>query len=210
MSITPHMRGHFSARNQGSAHACVSTTIRMRRVTLNNAGGWYLGEELLNKVFIFVFFGHKKYSSSFIALWLNHWCHMDCVNDVLTTFLVLHHVSCIAVNGGSESFHISSKISSFSHHFIYIFCIVLLPTVWIRSFLFIFPCPLSPSHFSPSIISKKLLSKKKYHILYLFLWHSKTIQVFCKKNINILKKNYINVIIAFKNTERYKQNNKKE
>ncbi len=36
-----------------------------------------------------VFFAHKKYSRSLIKLWLNHWCHMDYFNDVLTTFLGL-------------------------------------------------------------------------------------------------------------------------
>ncbi len=33
--------------------------------------------KLLNKVIIFVFFAHKKYSRSFIKLRLNHWCHME-------------------------------------------------------------------------------------------------------------------------------------
>ncbi len=42
-------------------------------------------EELLNKVIIFVFFAHKN-SHSFIKLQLNHWCHMDHFNYVLTTF----------------------------------------------------------------------------------------------------------------------------
>ncbi len=45
-----------------------------------------MGEKkLLNKVF----FVHKKYSRSFITLRLNHWCHMDYFNNVLTTFLGL-------------------------------------------------------------------------------------------------------------------------
>ncbi len=46
---------------------------------------WFEGEELLNKVVIFVFFAHKKYSHSFIKLQLNHWCHMDYFTDALTT-----------------------------------------------------------------------------------------------------------------------------
>ncbi len=41
-------------------------------------------EELLNKVVIFVFFAHKKYSRSFIKLQLNHWCHMDMVVPLLS------------------------------------------------------------------------------------------------------------------------------
>ncbi len=46
--------------------------------------GWCGGEELLNKVVIFVLFVHKKYYCGFVELWLNHWCHMDYFNDVLT------------------------------------------------------------------------------------------------------------------------------
>ncbi len=65
-------------------------------------------KKLLNKFIIFAFFAHKKYSRSFIKLWLNHWSHMDYFNDVLTTFLGLEHCSCVA---GSESSQISSKIS---------------------------------------------------------------------------------------------------
>ncbi len=44
-------------------------------------------EKLFYKVVIFVFCAHKKYSHSFMKLRLNHWCHMDYFNDVLTTFL---------------------------------------------------------------------------------------------------------------------------
>ncbi len=42
------------------------------------------------------YFCAQKYSCSFIKLRLNHWCHMDYFNNVLTTFLGLEHVSCIA------------------------------------------------------------------------------------------------------------------
>ncbi len=65
-------------------------------------------KNLLNKVIIFIFFAHKKYSRSFIKLSLYHWCHMDDFNDVLTTFWTLNVV---AVYAGSESSWISSKIS---------------------------------------------------------------------------------------------------
>ncbi len=34
---------------------------------------WHRGDELLNKVIIFVFFAHKKYSPSFVKLQLNPW-----------------------------------------------------------------------------------------------------------------------------------------
>ncbi len=50
---------------------------------------WFAGEELLNKVIIFVFFTQKKYSCSFVKLRLNHWCHIDCFTNVLTAFLGL-------------------------------------------------------------------------------------------------------------------------
>ncbi len=41
-----------------------------------------LSKELFNKVIIFVFFEHKKYSRSFVKSWLNHWCQVDYFNDV--------------------------------------------------------------------------------------------------------------------------------
>ncbi len=63
------------------------------------APGWWGGEELLNKVIIFVFFVYKKYSRSFVKLRLNPWCHKDYFNDVLTTFLDLDCVRIIAVYG---------------------------------------------------------------------------------------------------------------
>ncbi len=59
--------------------------------------------KLLNKVVIYVFFAHKKYSHSIINLRLNHWCHMDYFNDVLTTFLALERGNYIAVYEGSKA-----------------------------------------------------------------------------------------------------------
>ncbi len=74
--------------------------------------GWrHGGDELLNKVIIFVFFAHKKYSRSFVKLRLNPWCHIDYFNYVLPTFLSLDRVRILAVYGGSESSRNSSKIS---------------------------------------------------------------------------------------------------
>ncbi len=61
--------------------------------------GWRGGDELLDKVVIFVFFAHKKYSRSFVKLRLNHWCHMDNFNDVLATVLDLDRVRILAVYG---------------------------------------------------------------------------------------------------------------
>ncbi len=67
-------------------------------------------KNLLNKViFLFFIFAHKKYSH--IITVTNNWCHMDYFNDVLTTFLGLERVSCVAVYTGSESSQISSKMS---------------------------------------------------------------------------------------------------
>ncbi len=43
---------------------------------------------------------HTKYSRSFITLQLNHWCHMDYFNNVLTTFLGLEYFSSTAVYRG--------------------------------------------------------------------------------------------------------------
>ncbi len=65
----------------------------------------------LIKVITLVFFAHKKYCRSFIKLQLNYWCCMDYFIDVLTTFLGLERGSCVAVDAGSESIWISSKIS---------------------------------------------------------------------------------------------------
>ncbi len=48
--------------------------------------------ELL-KVIIFVFFEQKKYSHGFLTLQLNHQCHMDYFNNVLTTFMGLEQGS---------------------------------------------------------------------------------------------------------------------
>ncbi len=46
-------------------------------------------QQFWNKVFIFVFFVHKKYSCRFVKLRLNHWWHMDYFTNILTTFLGL-------------------------------------------------------------------------------------------------------------------------
>ncbi len=61
--------------------------------------------------YIFVFFVHKNNSRNFIKLRLNHWCHIDYFNDVLTIFLRIERGGSIAVYGGSESSWILLKIS---------------------------------------------------------------------------------------------------
>ncbi len=71
--------------------------VYFRNTLQNVAIGWRGGDELLNKVIIFVFFAHKKYSRSFVKLRLNHWCHMDYFNDLLATFLSLDRLRILAV-----------------------------------------------------------------------------------------------------------------
>ncbi len=65
------------------------------------------GDELLNKVVIFDFFGYKKYSRSFITLWLNHWWQMGYFSDVFHTFLALT----VLIVWPSQASRFSSKIS---------------------------------------------------------------------------------------------------
>ncbi len=62
---------------------------------------------LLNKVIIFVFFSHKKYSHSFIKLRST----TDVTWTIFTTFLGLERGRTLAVYAGSENSRISSKIS---------------------------------------------------------------------------------------------------
>ncbi len=58
---------------------------------------------------LFLFSLRTKYSRSFINLRLNHWCHMDYFNNVLTTCLGLECGSCVAV-AGSKSSHVMKNI----------------------------------------------------------------------------------------------------
>ncbi len=104
---------HSSACKQAAAHPGSTSECRLLHQQHYTHASWFSCEHttkndteektLLNKVVIFVFFAHKKYSRSFITLRLYHWCHMDYFNDVLTTFLGLQRVSFLAVYGGSES-----------------------------------------------------------------------------------------------------------
>ncbi len=55
----------------------------------------------MNKGLIFVFFSHKKNMVE------PRMSHTDCFNNVLTTFLGLERVSCVAVYAGSEHSEIS-------------------------------------------------------------------------------------------------------
>ncbi len=89
---------------------CISSITHMRRGTLINARQ-RLTQTRRNHWIksLFCFLCAKKYSCSFIKLRLNHWCHKDYFNDVLTMFLGLERGSCAAVYAGSESSQISSK-----------------------------------------------------------------------------------------------------
>ncbi len=92
--ITNSINNFFSSMSVFDAHswkyhdACVCISLLAKTDTKE--------KKLLIEFVVFVFFTHKKYSCSFIKLRLNHWCHMDYFNDVLTTFL---GGSCIAVFG---------------------------------------------------------------------------------------------------------------
>ncbi len=50
-----------------------------------------------------------NYSRSFIKLRLKHWCHIDCFNDLLTTFLGLKRGSCVAVVQGQKALEFHQK-----------------------------------------------------------------------------------------------------
>ncbi len=60
---------------------------------------WRRGDQLLNKVIIFIFFAYKKYFCRFITVRLNHWWQMDYSDNVFHTFLGLDSENYLAVNG---------------------------------------------------------------------------------------------------------------
>ncbi len=106
-------RVHSSACKQCAAHAFSTSAVSHACVVLSwtRVKDWEGEVVLLKLLFLFSLREKKTYSRRFIKLRLNHWCHMDYFNNVLTTFLCLEHVSCIAVYPESESSRISSKIS---------------------------------------------------------------------------------------------------
>ncbi len=61
------------------------------------------GEELLNKVLIFIFFAYRKYSRRFIKFRLNHGWQINYFDDDFHTFLGLDSVIYLAVNGAVTS-----------------------------------------------------------------------------------------------------------
>ncbi len=111
MSAAPHGLTHmFSTFIYGliwtkTAYPCceADTEQRMLCMLSKMALQWRGGDKLFNKVVIFVFFAFKKYSRSFIMLWLNHWWQMDYFDDVFHTFLGLDSVIYLTVNGSVTS-----------------------------------------------------------------------------------------------------------
>ncbi len=106
------MRVLWSERKRGTARACSVSAAPRTYIVYGQiiacacvvilskmAPGWRGGDELLNKVIIFVFFAHKKYSRNIVKLRLNYWCQMDYFNDVLITFLCLDCGRTLAVYG---------------------------------------------------------------------------------------------------------------
>ncbi len=75
-------------------------------------------KKLLNKIIIFVFFAHNRYSHSFITLKLNHWCHICTI--LLMSLLIIYHLSvCISFYVAFYLYHyICSIIISIIHSFI--------------------------------------------------------------------------------------------
>ncbi len=73
--------------------------VYVQRIFSKMALRWRRGDELLNKVVIFIFLAYKKYSRRFIKLRLNHWWQTDYSDNALHTFLSLDSVIYLAVNG---------------------------------------------------------------------------------------------------------------
>ncbi len=77
-----------------TAHAiCVQRILSKMKLR------WHRGDELLNKVVIFIFFAYKKYPRPFIKFILNHWWQMDYFDDAFHSFLCLDSVIYLVVNG---------------------------------------------------------------------------------------------------------------
>ncbi len=94
---------HFDL-NENSVSLCcgwhrTAYAVCVQRILSKMALRWHGWDELLNKVVIFVFFGYKKYSRSFITLLLNHWWQMDYSDDASHTSLGLDSGNYLAVNG---------------------------------------------------------------------------------------------------------------
>ncbi len=72
----------------------------------------------------FCFLCAQKYSCSFIKLRLNHWCHMDYFNNVLTIFLGLERVICIA---GRRSYGFENTLRRVINDRIFVFWGWIIP-----------------------------------------------------------------------------------
>ncbi len=86
-----------TAYPSGAANTEQRTQFASQRILYKIVLWWRGGDKLLNKVIIFVFFAHKKYSRRFIKFILNHWWQMDYFDDVFHTFLGLDSVNYLAV-----------------------------------------------------------------------------------------------------------------
>ncbi len=94
----------FFAQPYSSEPEYIDDEIREMGVLRQNAGSW--NRWIVN---IFVSFVYKKYSRSFIKLWLNHWCYMDYFNNVLTTFLGLNVVVKLLFMQDQKAFRFHQK-----------------------------------------------------------------------------------------------------
>ncbi len=81
-----------------SMHAisCEKVNWRVHCSTLQN-GRRQSGRRSVKNILFLFSLRTKKYYRSFAKLKLSHWCHMDCFTDVLSTFRVWEHFSCLAV-----------------------------------------------------------------------------------------------------------------
>ncbi len=80
---------------------CQGTLVNAcRRLTRKKRNYW------IKSLFLF----SMLTKSSIIILRLNHWCHMDYFNEVLTTFLGLERCSCVAVYAFSASVMVVRKV----------------------------------------------------------------------------------------------------
>ncbi len=90
----------FSAqRKQKQQRKRTAYAACIQRILSKMALCWSRGEELMNKVVVFVFFVQKRCSCCFIKFRLNHWWQMDHSDDAFHTFLGIDRVIYFAVNG---------------------------------------------------------------------------------------------------------------
>ncbi len=96
-TTVPRMCVHSSGCKQGAAHSRSTSERRLLRQQHHTHASWYsrewqwrLTQKRRNRWIKSCWFSLR----SFITLRLNHWCHIDYFNDVLTAFLGVERVSC--------------------------------------------------------------------------------------------------------------------